>query len=117
MVAEGRDRFSFTGPSAGESYYPGTENWQKTIGGYQQWSSGDVTVDDQGNARMVVTVHAEDHDNFNANNQDIATSEPDDANGRFSELGWAQGFDAGGEIVRVVEWNVDSPDQVTVTTP
>lgn len=117
MAAEGRDDFSFTGPSAGESYYPTTENWQKTIGGYQQWSSGDVTVDDQGNARMVVTVHAEDRYNFNANNQDIATSEPDDANGRFSELGWAQGFDSSGEVVRVVEWNVNSPDQVTVTTP
>lgn len=117
MIQEGRTDFSFTGPASGMPHYPTTENWQKTLGGYQQWNSGDVTVDENGNARMVVTVHAEDMYNFNAGQSDIATGTPDDVNGKFSELGWAQGFEVNGEVVRVVEWNVNDPDNVTVSVP
>lgn len=117
MIEDGQDDFSFTGPPAQHSIYPETENWQKTLGGYQQWSSGEVSVDEAGHARMVVTVHAEDQYNFNAGQSDIATGEPDSANGRFSELGWAQGFNVTGSVQRVVEWDVDDPNNVTISAP
>lgn len=117
MIEDGQEDFSFTGPPAKESAYPDTENWQKTLGGYQQWSSGDVEVDENGRARMVITVHAEDQYNFNAGQADIATGAPDSANGRFSELGWAQGFNVTGSVQRVVEWDVDDPDNVTISAP
>lgn len=117
MIDDGRTDFSFTGPNASAGAYPETENWQKTVGGYQQWSSGDVSVDENGNVTMVVTVHAEDHYNFNRGANDIASNAPDDANGRFSELGWAQGFDSSGSVERVVTWNVNDPDNITVSKP
>lgn len=117
MIEDGQEDFSFTGPAATHSAYPETENWQKTLGGYQQWSSGDVEVDENGRARMVVTVHVEDQYNFNAGQSDIASGAPDSANGRFSELGWAQGFNVTGEVQRVVEWDVDDPDDVTISAP
>lgn len=117
MIEDGQEDFSFTGPPATQSAYPETENWQKTLGGYQQWSSGEVEVDENGRARMVITVHAEDQYNFNAGQADIATGAPDSANGRFSELGWAQGFNVTGEVQRVVEWDVDDPDNVTISAP
>ena len=66
---------------------------------------------------MVVTVHVEDQYNFNAGQSDIASGAPDSANGRFSELGWAQGFNVTGEVQRVVEWDVDDPDDVTISAP
>ena len=117
MIEDGQEDFSFTGPPATHSAYPETENWQKTLGGYQQWSSGDVEVDENGRARMVVTVHVEDQYNFNAGQSDIASGAPDSANGRFSELGWAQGFNVTGEVQRVVEWDVDDPDDVMISAP
>lgn len=115
MLEEGRTDFSFTGPPTPSKPYPETENWQKTLGDHQQWNSGDVTVDSDGNARMVVTVHGEDMYNFNRGQSDIASGTPDDENGRFSELGWAQGFEVSGTVTRVVTWNVNDPSSMTVT--
>lgn len=74
-------------------------------------------MDESSRARMVITVHAEDRYNVNAGQADIATGEPDSANGRFAELGWAQGFHVTGDVQRVVEWDVDDPDDVTVSAP
>ncbi len=41
LIRAGNTSFSMTGDATGttQGEYPKTENWQKTIGGYQQWSS------------------------------------------------------------------------------
>ena len=120
LIASGAgEEFSVTGDAHStrdENLYPATENWQKTIGGYQQWSSADVRVDgDQ--ATMTVTVHAEDYYNFNAGEADIASGAPDQENGRFTELGWAKPFESHGELTREVTWTVGDPDSVQVAEP
>ncbi|MCS5715705.1 hypothetical protein NVV95_14235 [Herbiconiux sp. CPCC 205716] len=116
LIGSGGDSFQFTGAASAGDGYPETENWQKAIGGYQQWSSGDVTVDgDQ--ATMVVTVHAEDHYNFNRGQADIASNASDDENGRFTELGWAKPFDSSGSVTRTVTWTVGDPGSVQVSEP
>lgn len=113
LIAAGHRTFSMTGDAASAPHYPVTENWQKTIGGYQQWSSGDVTVVGT-TATMTVTVHAEDYYNFNRGQQDIASKAPDDANGRFTEVGWAKPFPTSGEVTRTITWQVGSPESATV---
>ncbi|WP_265521582.1 WXG100 family type VII secretion target [Oerskovia flava] len=111
LIAQGHTNFSMTGDASAAPHYPETENWQKTIGGYQQWSSADVTVDgDQ--ASMVVTVHAEDRYNFNAGQADIASGAPDDVNGRFTELGWAQPFNSSGSVQFTVTWTIGDAESV-----
>ncbi len=117
LIAQGNTDFSMTGDASQAPHYPETENWQKTIGGYQQWSSSDVTVvGDQ--ATMVITVHAEDRYNFNAGQSDIASGTPDDVNGRFTELGWAQPFDSTGSVQLTVTWTVgDAQSAVVETVP
>jgi len=113
MAAGGATTFSVTGPAHAAGQYPVTENWQKTIGAYQQWSSADVKV--EGNqVTMTVTVHAEDHYNFNRGQSDIASGAPDNANGRFTELGWAKPFDTHGEITRTITWTLGSPPSAAV---
>ena len=108
LARSGQTGFSVSGPGHASDVYPTTENWQKTVGGYQQWSSADVTVVD-GVVTMSVTVHAEDHYNFNRGQADIGSGAPDDENGRFTEIGWAKPFDTHGEVVRTVTWNVGDP--------
>lgn len=107
LIAAGHTGFAMTGQAstvAGE-HYPVTENWQKAVGGYQVWSSADVRV--EGNTvTMEITVHGEDRYNFNRGQADIATGAPDDENGRFTEIGWAQPFDTHGEITRTVTWEL-----------
>ena len=106
----GHTNFQMTGEARATTLaeYPKTENWQKTIGGYQVWSSANVTVN--GNVvTMTVTVHAEDHYNFNPGQTDIASGAPDDANGRFTEIGWAKPFDSHGQITRTVTWTLSDP--------
>jgi len=113
LIAEGHTDFSMTGDPSPSPVYPESENWQKTIGGYQQWSSSDVTVDgDQ--ATMVITVHAEDRYNFNAGQSDIASGTPDDVNGRFTELGWAQPFDSSGSVQLTVTWTIGDAGSAVV---
>lgn len=107
-AGQGSGTFSITGPARTAPNYPTTENWQKAIGGYQQWSSADVSV--QGNqVSMRVTVHMMDRYNFNRGQADIASGAPDNANGRFTELGWARPFDTRGEITRTITWTVGNP--------
>lgn len=113
LIARGNTDFSMTGDASQAPNYAQTENWQKTIGGYQQWSSSDVTVEgDQ--ATMVITVHAEDRYNFNAGQSDIASGTPDDVNGRFTELGWAQPFDSSGSVQLTVTWTVGDAGSAVV---
>ena len=108
MVRNGNTHFSMTGDPHLATAYPETENWQKTIGGYQQWSSADVTVKD-GQVSMTVTVHAEDYYNFTPEQSDIATGAGDNENGRFTEIGWAKPFESSGEVTRTITWPVGSP--------
>lgn len=120
LISSGANgEFSVTGDAhatSDDNLYPTTENWQKTIGGYQQWSSADVKV--EGNqATMTVTVHAEDYYNFNAGDADIASGTPDQVNGRFTELGWAKPFESHGQVTRVVTWTVGDPGSVQVAEP
>jgi hypothetical protein len=110
----GRTSFSFTGDAASAGPYPETENWQKTLGAHQVWSSGDVTIDGD-RATMTVTVHAEDRYNFNRGAADIASGAPDDENGRFAELGWAKSFDVSGGVTRTVSWDLGSAAPPVVT--
>ncbi|MGB3708256.1 MAG: hypothetical protein WA998_08175 [Gordonia sp. (in: high G+C Gram-positive bacteria)] len=115
MIQQGQTEFSFTSTEArGNSEYPTTENWQKAIGGYQQWSSGDVVVDGD-TVTMTVTVHAVDRYDFNPGQHDIASGAPDDDNGRFTEIGWAKPFDSSGEITRTVSWKIGDPDSLTIS--
>jgi hypothetical protein len=96
--------------------YPTTEDWQKTLGQYVIWAGGDVTV--IGNTVIMrITVHSEDRYNFNPGAADIKTNAPDNANGRFAQLGWAQGFDTHGEMTRLVTWTIGQRGQASITTP
>ena len=116
LIQAGNGSFSMSGDAFPTSHYPVTENWQKTIGGYQQWSSADVAV--SGNkVTMTITVHAEDYYNFNRGQADIASGAPDDENGRFTEIGWAKPFETGGSLTRVVTWELGSADEATITKP
>ncbi|MFI6323703.1 hypothetical protein ACIBG8_39680 [Nonomuraea sp. NPDC050556] len=105
----GMTEFPMTGlPSAakklsGTGYATDTENWQKTLGNYQVWSSAVVTVKD-GQVTMRITVNAEDMYNFNRDDKDIATGAPDNENGRFSTLGWAKPFRTHGSITKTLTW-------------
>ncbi|MEN2739822.1 hypothetical protein ABCS02_18670 [Microbacterium sp. X-17] len=116
FAADGRTSFSITGNAGPAGAYPDTENWQKAIGGYHQWTSADVAVTGD-RATMTVTVHAEDYYNFNRGQADIASGESDDENGRFTEVGWARPFETTGEVVRTVTWTVGDPKSVKVTFP
>lgn len=112
LVAAGNSQFSMSGDATAAPNYPVTENWQKTVGGYQQWSSADVRVEGT-TVTMTVTVHAEDYYNFNRGQADIASGAPDDANGRFTEVGWAKPFPTSGEVTRTITWQVGSPETAT----
>ncbi|MGL4696247.1 T7SS effector LXG polymorphic toxin [Enterococcus larvae] len=83
--------------------YPATENWQKTLGGYQTWTSADISVKN-GQIEMNVDVNVIDRYNFNKGQQDIATGAKDVENGRFESLGWANSFDVSGNLEREISW-------------
>ncbi|WP_149203304.1 hypothetical protein [Actinotalea subterranea] len=77
-----------------------------------------VSVDDEMTVEgttvtMTVTVHAEDHYSFNRGQADIASGAPDDANGRFTEVGWAKPFPTSGGLTRTITWQVGSPEGAT----
>lgn len=116
LIDGGHTSFSMSGDAASAPAYPETENWQKTVGGYQQWSSGDVTVSGD-TVTMVVTVHAEDYYNFNRGQADIASGAPDDENGRFTEVGWAKPFPTSGQVTRTVTWQLGDPSAPVVSAP
>lgn len=103
--------FSVTGDAASSSElagYPTTENWQKTLGAHNVWSNANVRINgDQ--VTMDITVNADDRYNFNRGDSDIATGTPDEANGRFAELGWAKQFDVHGEVHRTITWTLGQP--------
>lgn len=112
LIRDGHTDFSMTGDASTVSgdHYPTTENWQKAVGGYQIWSHSDVRLE-ANTVTMEITVEAEDRYNFNRGESDIATGTPDETNGRFTEVGWAQPFDTHGELTRTVTWELHDPPQ------
>ena len=58
-------------------------------------------------------MHAEDMDNFTKDAKDIAAGAPDNANGRFSTLGWAPGFATDRELERTVTWTIGETGDVS----
>ncbi len=112
FARNGNKSFALTGkPTTGGT---STENWEKTIGGYQQWSHANARV--EGNrVVMDVTVEAEDYYNFDKGKNDIATGAPDEDNGRFTEIGWAKPFESHGSITRTVSWEIGHPTTGAVT--
>lgn len=116
MASAGAVSFAMTGAASGTTSYPVTENWQKTVGGYQQWSSADVVVSGD-TVTMTVTVHAEDYYNFNRGQADIASAAPDDENGRFTEIGWAKPFPTSGSLTRTVTWPLGDPASAVTSVP
>lgn len=110
----GERNFSITGEllPVGAKHYPSTENWQKTIGAHFIWISADVEVDDVGNISMKTTIHEIDRYNFNKGMADIASGAPDDENGRFEKIGWANSFNTIGQFDTTVEWKQGEYDEV-----
>lgn len=93
--------------------YPATENWQKAIGAYNFWISGDVSVELDQSKRpgfdLLLTIHVEDMYNFNPGAADIATGIPDEANGIFEVNGLAKQYLNVADITRRLLWNGTSP--------
>lgn len=118
LIRNGHTNFPMTGEATtvAGAHYPVTENWQKAVGGYQIWSSADVQVD--GNTvTMEIAVHGEDRYNFNRGEADIATEIPDEENGRFTEIGWAQPFNTHGDLTRTVTWELGDAGNPEITPP
>jgi len=90
--------------------YPATENWQKAIGAHVIWVSASVTVTKPGPVikepifKMNFTLHAEDQYNFNPGMTDIASGIPDDENGNFVVVGFAQGYLNTSTLKRSFSW-------------
>ena len=114
-VPTGSGRFSFTGSAipCGDNTafpYPATENWQKALGGYVIWISGDVLVErdaSTGTPRFTLTfvLHAEDRYNFNPGAADIATGIPDADNGVFEVTGLAKQYMHTSTLTRRIAWS------------
>lgn len=118
LISAGHTNFQVTGQATvvAAGHYPVTENWQKTVGGYHVWSSAEVRVEDS-TVTMRITVNAEDRYNFNRGETDLATGAPDNENGRFTELGWAQPFDTHGELTRTIAWELGDLDNAEIPVP
>ncbi|MGH7439404.1 MAG: hypothetical protein ACRENE_27260 [Polyangiaceae bacterium] len=91
--------------------YPGTENWQKTIGAHAIWLVGIVAVDTHttSNRRMFsieFTLHAEDRYNFNPGSADIASGALDAENGRFEVTGLGKEFDSYSTLTRTLTFSL-----------
>ncbi|MGW0050843.1 hypothetical protein [Nocardia cyriacigeorgica] len=118
FVRDGQTNFQMTGGPMNigqDTPYPDTENWQKAVGGYQQWSHSNVRVED-GRVVMEITVEANDYYNFDRGKDDLATGTPDETNGRFAELGWAKPFESNGSLTRTVSWEVGQPPETATVT-
>lgn len=91
--------------------YPGTEDWQKTIGAHVIWLVGlvDVDVHTTPNRRAFsidFTLHAEDRYNFNPGNADIASGALDAENGVFEVTGLGKEFDTFSTLTRKLTFSL-----------
>jgi hypothetical protein len=119
-------KFNFTGPpipcgndptliNVPKNFpYPATENWQKAIGAHKIWLSGSVTVKTPPDTKlppefsMDLVIHAEDQYNFNPGDADIATGIPDNENGLFVVVGFADGYYQSSTLRRSFNWKGSS---------
>lgn len=123
LRAEGRDAQAFMIQSAvasvgGKEYggrypYPGTENWQKTIGEHPLWIDAVVTVRRRQGRRhfsVSLVVNVEDMYNFNPGAADQATGLADAHNGRFEVVGLGHEYLNTATVRRRIEFEVsDEP--------
>ena len=102
-------KFQVTGSLVGmteNGFYPELENWQKALGDFLLWLSADITYDPKTQkATASITIHSLDMYNFNKGAKDVFTGLPDNANGRFVELGWAKSFLTKGSFTMEAGWN------------
>jgi hypothetical protein len=88
--------------------YPDSENWQKAIGGFQMWTSADVTVQklkkNELKYTMKMTFHGSDLYNFNHGDADIRTGSSDDINGDFVIKQLANQFRQYGTYQQTITW-------------
>ena len=96
--------------------YPGSENWQKAIGGHALWLSADVTVDSNPatNIRtvaIVMTLHGDDQYNFNPGGTDVTSGTADAENGRFEITGLGTEFAQRGTASRKINFTVPNTKQ------
>jgi uncharacterized protein YukE len=111
------DLYQVGGPN-GAYPYPDSEDWQKAIGGHSMWTVTEVTYrpgpDGTLQAEANVTLHAEDRYNFNRNQADIATGEPDSVRGVLEESGLAHQYDQTGSASFETEWTQGEANDPTV---
>ena len=84
--------------------YPVTRNWQKTLGNFHMWSYAEVRYVN-GEFQMTVTVYTVDRYDFNDGQNSMGSMVPDEFNGRFEELGWADSFNTFGEMTFEITWS------------
>lgn len=98
--------------------YPATEDWQKTIGGHSIWTGSNITMTRLDDGRLLaeanVTLNAEDRYNFNPNQQDIATGEPDMVRGVLEESGLAHQYTQTGSSELSTSWIIGDPGNTNV---
>ena len=85
--------------------YPGTENWQKAVGGHPRWVELNATVTpDEAAGETIMELNlgikAEDMYNFNPGQSDITTGLKDAENGRLAVVGLGHEFLQRGEASR-----------------
>ena len=107
---QARVKFQVTGSALGMhrdfGLYPSTENWRKTMGDFLLYLTAEITYDPRTKrATAIITVNSLDYYNFNRGAVDTTTGLPDNANGRFVELGWAKPFITRGSFRREVRWD------------
>lgn len=106
----GQTKFQVTGPATSNSDNPTTENWQKAIGGHQQWSSANVTGrerpgQDGGHRARGGLLQLQQ------GQADIGSGTADDVNGRFTTVGLAKPFASHGTLTTTITWPVGEPPQ------
>ena len=107
--------------------YPATENWQKAIGGFSIWATGNISasVDEAKGMRtidMEIHIEMEDMYNFNPGQNDISTGVPDAVFGRLQVVGLGHEFKQLGSADRQIsitrairgpgECDPDRPDTI-----
>lgn len=125
FAGNNRVHFQITGSGLGAGSgrtpwfpYPSTENWQKAIGAYWLWISGEVdvtVVSGRPQYTMAVTIHIEDRYNFNPGAQDINTSIPDQQNGELELSGLGRQYMNYSTLVRNLNWSGAASTPTLVT--
>jgi RHS repeat-associated protein len=108
----GQTEFEITGLAV-RTLQPATENWRKTVGEHSIWGDAYVKTcvrGDPNRFEMQITIHAKDLYDFNRDAHDLNTGLPDNANGRFTVLGWGKPFIVYGEVTKKVTWTKGSVD-------